>query len=248
MDDQQLDSIDENVPQDGPGSSEESTPAFSGTSPSENNGFSEGSSPVTPPKRSRKNLWLTLGVLAGMLALCAILALILKSSVFYGSARDAQFKNLKNFKKEIETALPKADQNEDVSLTDGDISSQIDYLTSSVKSELDQSFHGMGDWNVIKQEKMIFFTFTPSGDVKTGISKYLDLVLQHVTGAERDVAEENWNSVIESWKSLSAQIQKGYAPYGYQAAFVILNPENTQNFILEVFDGEITYNFLDDVK
>ncbi|MCI6157328.1 hypothetical protein ACQRBK_00595 [Peptoniphilaceae bacterium SGI.137] len=242
MDDQQFNSIDENMPQDDPASSEESTPVFSGVS------SSEGSSPVTPPKRSRKNLWLTLGVLGGMLALCAILALILKSGVFQESARDSQFKDVKNFKKEIENTLPKAEQNEDVSLTDGDVSSQIDRLTSSVKSELDQSFHGMGDWNVIKQEKTIVFTFTPSGDVKTGISQYLDLVLQHATGAERDAAEENWNSVIESWKPLSAQIQKEYSPYGYQAALAILNPENTQNFILGVFDGEITYNFLDEVK
>ena len=89
----------------------------------------------------------------------------------------------------------------------------------------------MADVSFPSSKKM--FTITPTdSDFKTAI-------LAMLSGT---VTKDDWNDMTENIRTMSQAMQEKYGS-GYVIS--VLNPENTENTLLMVKDGNVTYNFAD---
>ena len=98
-------------------------------------------------------------------------------------------------------------------------------------TQLQKSFEGVADVSFSSSKKM--FTITPTdSDFKTAI-------LAMLSGT---VTKDDWNDMTENIRTMSQAMQEKYGS-GYVIS--VLNPENTENTLLMVKDGNVTYNFAD---
>ena len=98
-------------------------------------------------------------------------------------------------------------------------------------TQLQKSFDGVADVSFSSSKKM--FTITPTdSDFKTAI-------LAMLSGT---VTKDDWNDMTENIRTMSQAMQEKYGS-GYVIS--VLNPENTENTLLMVKDGNVTYNFAD---
>lgn len=98
-------------------------------------------------------------------------------------------------------------------------------------TQLQKSFEGVADVSFSNSKKM--FTITPTdSDFKTAI-------LAMLSGT---VTKDDWNDMTENIRTMSQAMQEKYGS-GYVIS--VLNPENTENTLLMVKDGNVTYNFAD---
>ena len=97
-------------------------------------------------------------------------------------------------------------------------------------TQLQKSFEGVAD---VSFQAVKMFTITPTdSDFKTAI-------LAMLSGT---VTKDDWNDMTENIRTMSQAMQEKYGS-GYVIS--VLNPENTENTLLMVKDGNVTYNFAD---
>jgi hypothetical protein len=179
----------------------------------------------TPPPK-KNTVWFVLGgvLLVLIVAGIALVALGLKNDKDEGKTRTTQVTQATTAPAE-ETTIP------GTTAVAATTTPRNDLVQDSLIIIKD-AYTGLAD--VTLDETELVFYITPTD------SALNDVIWDANEGYEDAIAD--WNEIVDSIVDLSITIAD-YLP-GY--AIGILNPENTENMLLMVDEGEVLYNFLED--
>jgi hypothetical protein len=108
----------------------------------------------------------------------------------------------------------------------------IESLEKDSLAMIKESFGEVGDIGFIKEEKA--FTITPTDP------NFIVGVMSALEGDKESL--DAWNGMVEGFVSLSDSLSKSLSGYSIS----IVNPDNTDNFILMIKDGIVVYDAVND--
>jgi len=179
-----------------------------------------------PSPRKKSTVWFALGgvFLVLIVAGIALVALGLKNEKDTGKTKPTQVTQATTAPAE-ETTIPGTTAVAATTIPRND-------LVQDSLNIIKDAYTGLAD--VTLDETELVFYITPTD------SALNDVIWDANEGYEDAIAD--WNEIVDSIVDLSITIAD-YLP-GY--AIGILNPENTENMLLMVDEGEVLYNFLED--